>query len=119
MNITIGDTIFFHPLLMHGSGANQSKTRFRKAISTHFVCAEMKWVDAEGTLSESADEEFKQVYNLNLQVNLTSFLTRNFLFKIQIKLFSRNTFIDDFTISKAKSCRYHFQSLLMETELTI
>ena len=61
---------------MHGSGANQSKTRFRKAISTHFVTAEMKWADANGSTSESADKEFKQVYNLNLQVNFLLFIAR-------------------------------------------
>ena len=34
----------------------------------HFVCAEMTWADATDSTSQSADEEFKQVYNLNLQV---------------------------------------------------
>ena len=31
-----GDTIFFHPLLIHGSGRNRSDT-FRRAISTHYA----------------------------------------------------------------------------------
>jgi len=31
-----GDTVFFHPLLFHGSGPNYSNS-FRRAISTHFA----------------------------------------------------------------------------------
>ena len=31
-----GDTLFFHPLLVHGSGRNRS-TGFRRAISAHFA----------------------------------------------------------------------------------
>ena len=31
-----GDTVFFHPLLIHGSGANRTKG-FRKAISCHYA----------------------------------------------------------------------------------
>ena len=34
-----GDTILFHPLLLHGSGRNRSDD-FRRAISTHFASVE-------------------------------------------------------------------------------
>lgn len=34
-----GDTLLFHPLLVHGSGRNKS-TRFRRAISVHFASGE-------------------------------------------------------------------------------
>lgn len=34
-----GDTVFFHPLLFHGSGPNKSK-HYRRAISTHFASAQ-------------------------------------------------------------------------------
>ncbi len=34
-----GDTLFFHPLLLHGSGRNKS-THFRRALSAHFVAAD-------------------------------------------------------------------------------
>ena len=34
-----GDTIFFHPLLLHGSGRNRSPN-FRRAISTHYASSE-------------------------------------------------------------------------------
>ena len=33
-----GDTLLFHPLLIHGSGRNRS-TQFRRAISTHYAAA--------------------------------------------------------------------------------
>ncbi|MEM7220851.1 MAG: phytanoyl-CoA dioxygenase family protein [Pseudomonadota bacterium] len=33
-----GDTLLFHPLLIHGSGSNRSD-RFRRAISTHYANA--------------------------------------------------------------------------------
>lgn len=34
-----GDTVFFHPLLVHGSGRNTSQN-FRRSISTHFASSE-------------------------------------------------------------------------------
>lgn len=39
-----GDTVFFHPLLIHGSGINKSK-KTRKAISCHYAAAECTIVD--------------------------------------------------------------------------
>ena len=37
-----GDTVFFHPLLIHGSGANRT-AGFRKAISCHYAASECKF----------------------------------------------------------------------------
>ena len=45
-----GDTLFFHPLLLHGSGRNRSPG-FRRAISSHYAaadCAYMAGVDRSG-----------------------------------------------------------------------
>jgi phytanoyl-CoA hydroxylase len=45
-----GDTVFFHPKLLHGSGRNQSDA-FRRAISSHYAaaeCAYPKGVDSGG-----------------------------------------------------------------------
>jgi phytanoyl-CoA hydroxylase len=36
--IALTDTLFFHPLLIHGSGANRSRG-YRKAISVHYASA--------------------------------------------------------------------------------
>lgn len=33
--LDLGDTVFFHPILIHGSGPNRTRG-FRKAISTHY-----------------------------------------------------------------------------------
>jgi len=39
-----GDTVFFHPLLVHGSGVNRSQ-RTRRAISCHYSTADYTMVD--------------------------------------------------------------------------
>lgn len=45
-----GDTLFFHPLLIHGSGRNRS-AGFRRAISAHFGGVGCHW-EWDGSLSE-------------------------------------------------------------------
>ncbi|XP_041971357.1 probable phytanoyl-CoA dioxygenase [Aricia agestis] len=39
-----GDTVFFHPLLVHGSGANVSKN-YRKSLAAHYASEECVYVD--------------------------------------------------------------------------
>jgi len=39
LEMKIGDTVFFHPLLIHGSGMNKSKNT-RRAISAHYAAVE-------------------------------------------------------------------------------
>jgi len=39
LEMEIGDTVFFHPLLIHGSGRNLSKG-YRKAISCHYASSD-------------------------------------------------------------------------------
>eukprot|EP00948_MAST-09A_sp_MAST-9A-sp1_P000017 g17.t1 len=57
VHMNVGDTIFFHPLLIHGSGPNTSD-RFRKAISGHFVSSSNTDVyDTEGTLQAMIAKE--------------------------------------------------------------
>jgi len=55
-----GDTVFFHPILVHGSGANRTKG-FRKAISCHYAASECHWIDVEGTTQDSIAEEVKEI----------------------------------------------------------
>ena len=38
-----GDTVFFHPLLLHGSGVNRTRD-FRRAISAHYASAACKYL---------------------------------------------------------------------------
>jgi phytanoyl-CoA hydroxylase len=37
-----GDTVFFHPVLLHGSGRNKT-SGFRRAISAHFASVDCDW----------------------------------------------------------------------------
>ena len=39
-----GDTLLFHPLLLHGSGHNRTQG-FRRAISTHYASADCERPD--------------------------------------------------------------------------
>jgi len=39
-----GDTVFFHPLLVHGSGRNRTD-RFRRSISAHYASAECTYLE--------------------------------------------------------------------------
>ena len=39
-----GDTVFFHPLLIHGSGINRSRGT-RKAISAHYASADCNYIE--------------------------------------------------------------------------
>eukprot|EP01134_Creolimax_fragrantissima_P007098 CFRG7098T1 len=51
-----GDTIFFHPLLIHGSGPNKSEVT-RRAISCHYAGNEVHYIDPTGTIQEPAAKE--------------------------------------------------------------
>ncbi|XP_064632529.1 phytanoyl-CoA dioxygenase, peroxisomal-like [Lineus longissimus] len=51
-----GDTVFFHPLLIHGSGANKT-SGFRKAISCHYAGSACEYFPVKGTTQESLAQE--------------------------------------------------------------
>lgn len=55
-----GDTLFFHPLLIHGSGANRT-TGFRKAISCHYASSDCHYIDIKGTSQENISKEIIEV----------------------------------------------------------
>ncbi|KAK7895963.1 hypothetical protein WMY93_021288 [Mugilogobius chulae] len=55
-----GDTVFFHPLLIHGSGMNQTKG-FRKAISCHYAAADCYYIDVKGTTQENIEQEVNTI----------------------------------------------------------
>jgi len=56
-----GDTIFFHPLLVHGSGANRTN-RFRKAISCHYANGSLcDYIDIEGTSQQNIADEVAEI----------------------------------------------------------
>ncbi len=43
-----GDTVFFHPILLHGSGRNRTEG-YRRAISTHFASASCRYLEGADT----------------------------------------------------------------------
>ncbi|XP_056312008.1 phytanoyl-CoA dioxygenase, peroxisomal [Danio aesculapii] len=55
-----GDTVFFHPLLIHGSGMNQTNG-FRKAISCHYASGDCYYIDVNGTTQENISNEVKDL----------------------------------------------------------
>ena len=55
-----GDTVFFHPILIHGSGTNRT-TAFRKSISSHFADAKCYYIDVKGTSQEDIAEEIEGI----------------------------------------------------------
>lgn len=55
-----GDTVFFHPLLIHGSGANKTKG-YRKTISCHFASADCHFIDVNGTVQEPIGKEVEDM----------------------------------------------------------
>ena len=56
LHMAKGDTVFFHPLLIHGSGTNVSG-RFRKAISCHYSASDWHYIDVRGTSQENIAKE--------------------------------------------------------------
>ena len=47
-----GDTVFFHPILLHGSGRNRTQG-YRRAISAHYSAVDVEWAWAtEGTFGD-------------------------------------------------------------------
>ncbi|XP_072031127.1 phytanoyl-CoA dioxygenase, peroxisomal-like [Amphiura filiformis] len=57
LEMETGDTVFFHPLLFHGSGMNRTEG-FRKAISCHYASStDCDYIDVEGTTHENIAEE--------------------------------------------------------------
>ncbi|KAM7322515.1 hypothetical protein ACRRTK_018020 [Alexandromys fortis] len=55
-----GDTVFFHPLLIHGSGRNKTQG-FRKAISCHYASSDCHYINIKGTSQENIEDEVKEL----------------------------------------------------------
>ncbi|KAL1784899.1 phytanoyl-CoA dioxygenase, peroxisomal [Sigmodon hispidus] len=55
-----GDTVFFHPLLIHGSGRNKTQG-FRKAISCHYASSDCHYISVDGTSQENIQDELKEI----------------------------------------------------------
>ena len=53
-----GDTVFFHPLLLHGSGRNRTQA-FRRAISAHYASPTCRYI--EGTEPEGPRRPYRLI----------------------------------------------------------
>jgi phytanoyl-CoA hydroxylase len=60
LEMETGDTVFFHPLLIHGSGMNRTKG-FRKAISCHYASSECEYIELAGTTQELFKKEVEEI----------------------------------------------------------
>ncbi|KAK9729163.1 Phytanoyl-CoA dioxygenase (PhyH) [Popillia japonica] len=56
-----GDTVFFHPVILHGSGPNTTQG-FRRAISVHYVDTNCEFYDFMGTKREEIANEIVQMF---------------------------------------------------------
>jgi len=56
-----GDTVLFHPLLIHGSGTNRS-SGFRKAISCHYADSACEYIDCDNTVQDFISKEVTAVF---------------------------------------------------------
>ncbi|GMS99345.1 hypothetical protein PENTCL1PPCAC_21520, partial [Pristionchus entomophagus] len=62
-----GDTVFFHPLLIHGSGANKSNV-FRRAISDHYANDDVcRYYLPEDLAHDETVNEMREVVQERLQ----------------------------------------------------
>lgn len=64
-----GDTVFFHPLLIHGSGMNRTQG-FRKAISCHYASADCHYIEVKGTSQENIEKEVLEIAHRKYSVNM-------------------------------------------------
>lgn len=55
-----GDTVFFHPLLIHGSGYNKTQG-YRKSISCHYASSSCDYIDHKGTAHEEVAREVESI----------------------------------------------------------
>ncbi|MEQ2165242.1 hypothetical protein GOODEAATRI_014883 [Goodea atripinnis] len=67
-----GDTVFFHPLLIHGSGMNQTQG-FRKAISCHYASSDCYYIDVRGTTQENIENEVQEIAEKKYGINEMAF----------------------------------------------
>ncbi|ESO91731.1 hypothetical protein LOTGIDRAFT_202643 [Lottia gigantea] len=55
-----GDTVFFHPILIHGSGTNKTK-HFRKSISCHYAASDCDYIDISSLSTKYLAQEVAEI----------------------------------------------------------
>lgn len=66
-----GDTVFFHPLLIHGSGTNRSPG-FRKAISCHYADSACEYIECDHR-QELISKEATQIFRKRTGIDNATF----------------------------------------------
>ncbi|CAF0832201.1 unnamed protein product [Adineta ricciae] len=61
LHMETGDTVFFHPLLIHGSGTNRS-SRFRKAISCHYADSACEYIECKDGVQDFISKEVTDIF---------------------------------------------------------
>uniref|UniRef100_A0A8R1YAK5 phytanoyl-CoA dioxygenase n=1 Tax=Pristionchus pacificus TaxID=54126 RepID=A0A8R1YAK5_PRIPA len=82
-----GDTVFFHPLIHHGSGANKTDG-FRRAISCHYANDDLCYYsDERNETQDSVDKDLMEIFerklkNLGIELDMED-LDYSITFKIR------------------------------------
>jgi len=75
LDMEAGDTVFFHPLLIHGSGTNKTKD-FRKSISCHYAsgnCFYMDEVEPEQRLiADEVQELLEKRFGKDIEADMST-----------------------------------------------
>jgi len=74
LEMEAGDTVFFHPLLIHGSGANRT-TGYRKAISCHYAASDCEFIDVGDSVQKDISKEVMEIAAKRLGKDLAETLT--------------------------------------------
>ncbi|CAH0714800.1 unnamed protein product, partial [Brenthis ino] len=60
LEMSPGDTVFFHPLVVHGSGPNTTQ-RYRKSMTAHYAAADVHYIDVRGSIQEDLAKETEEL----------------------------------------------------------
>ncbi|XP_039213489.1 phytanoyl-CoA dioxygenase, peroxisomal [Crotalus tigris] len=71
-----GDTVFFHPLIIHGSGRNRTEG-FRKAISCHYASSDCYYINIKGTSQENIEKEIEEIARRRYALGGSSFTLKD------------------------------------------
>jgi len=83
LDMDVGDTVFFHPLLIHGSGMNRT-SGFRKSISCHFASGHCFYVDKLDPEQKIIEDEIKEIMKKRLGPDLELQLEDVWKFKSRV-----------------------------------
>ncbi|KAJ6666427.1 hypothetical protein lerEdw1_000701 [Lerista edwardsae] len=102
-----GDTVFFHPLLIHGSGTNRTEG-FRKAISCHYASCDCHYIDVKGTSQENIEREVLEIARTKYGIDSS----------VTLKTGAKTTAAQKFRLGLPECGTGHSSYLLRELDLT-